>query len=168
VTRCDHCGEREAVIHLTQVVDNTISTLHLCEQCAAAKGVDTSAPMSKFPLGEFLASLGKATSEDASAAGAEGACPGCGATLADFRRTGRLGCAACYGAFEAHLRDLLRRLHGTTEHAGERYRGAAAAPKAEAAAPDRLADLKERLRHAVEAERFEEAARLRDAIRGLE
>ena len=33
--RCDNCGEREAVIHLTQIVDNTVTTLHLCEQCAA-------------------------------------------------------------------------------------------------------------------------------------
>ena len=39
---CDKCGEREAAIHLTQIVDNTVTTMHLCEQCAAEKGVELS------------------------------------------------------------------------------------------------------------------------------
>ena len=49
------------------------------------------------------------------------ACARCGATLQDFRETGRLGCPDCYRTFEAPLRDLLRRLHGSTHHLGERY-----------------------------------------------
>ena len=168
---CDTCGEREAVIHLTQIVDNTVTTLHLCERCAAEKGVDTVAQVAKYPLGDFLASLGEGAAPGA-AAGAALACPQCGATLQDFRQTGRLGCAACYVTFEAPLRDLLRRVHGNTQHQGERYRapgeaGGAERPGGEAAAPG-IGALKDRLRRAVEAEEFEEAARLRDAIRGLE
>ena len=172
---CDNCGDREAVIHLTQIVDNTVTTLHLCEACAAEKGVDTVAQVAKYPLGDFLASLG-----DSAAPGAGGgagallgaACPECGATLLDFRRTGRLGCAACYVTFEGPLRDLLRRVHGNTQHAGERYRGPGAAavpaePGAAAPAPA-IGALRDQLRRAVETEDFEEAARLRDAIRGLE
>jgi protein arginine kinase activator len=169
MSRCDNCGEREAVIHLTQIVDNTVSTLHLCEQCAAEKGVDTAAQVAKYPLGDFLASLGEAAAPEAGG-GAAAACPGCGASLQDFRQTGRLGCAACYATFAPQLRDLLRRIHGNTQHEGERYRGPAggtAAP-AGAPAPADLGALRDRLRRAVEAEDFEEAARLRDAIRGLE
>lgn len=170
---CDNCGERKAVIHLTQIVDNTVTTLHLCEVCAAEKGVDTVAQVAKYPLGDFLASLGEAVpgTEGAAAAGAAPACPQCGATLQDFRQTGRLGCAACYVTFEGPLRDLLRRIHGNTQHQGERYRAPgdaeAGAPKPGAAAPG-VAELKDRLRRAVEAEDFEEAARLRDAIRRVE
>ena len=172
---CDNCGEREAVIHLTQIVDNSVTTLHLCEPCAAEKGVDTVAQVAKHPLGDFLASLGESPSPvpgSAAALGAAAACAQCGATLQDFRRTGRLGCAACYVAFEVPLRDLLRRVHGNTQHRGERYRAPGGTPAADA--PDAGADaagaaaLKERLRRAVDAEDFEEAARLRDAIRGLE
>ncbi len=158
--RCDNCGEREAVIHLTQIVDNTVTTLHLCEQCAAEKGVDTAEQVAKYPLGDFLASLGEVTA----GAGAGEACPACGATLQDFRQTGRLGCAECYTAFLPQLRDLLRRIHGTTQHEGERYRAAGSGGEAGGG----LAELRERLRRAVDAEDFEEAARLRDAIRGLE
>ncbi len=168
--RCDNCGEREAVIHLTQIVDNTVTTLHLCERCAAEKGVDTAEQVAKYPLGDFLATLGEGTA--AAAADAGRACPACGATLQDFRQTGRLGCAECYTTFAPQLRDLLRRIHGTTQHEGERYRGAGGAAPAGAgggaADAGGLAALRERLRRAVEAEDFEEAARLRDAIRGLE
>lgn len=170
---CDNCGEREAVIHLTQIVDNTVTTQHLCEACAADKGVDTIAQVGKHPLGDFLASLGEGSvgGEDG-AAGVALACPQCGATLVDFRQTGRLGCAQCYVTFEAPLRDLLRRVHGNTQHQGERYRAPGSAQAAEGSAPGAAGPgvgvLRDRLRQAVEAEDFEEAARLRDAIRGLE
>ena len=32
---CEQCREREAVIHLTQIVNEQVTTLHLCERCAA-------------------------------------------------------------------------------------------------------------------------------------
>ena len=93
-------------------------------------------------------------------------CAACGSTLRDFRESGRLGCAQCYESFETHLRDLLRRLHGSSQHVGERY-----GPPAGAGAADprvQLLDLKEQLRRAVENENFELAAELRDRIRVLE
>ena len=92
----------------------------------------------------------------------------------DFRQTGRLGCARCYTTFEPPLRDLLRRLHGSTQHVGERYSAPPAAGLAEVAgaagaAPDtRVSVLKEQLRRAVEAEDFELAAELRDRLKVLE
>jgi len=165
---CDNCGEREAAIHLTQIVDNTVTTMHLCEQCAAAKGVETGASVAKFPLGDFLASLGKPGSAQTAESGADLACPACGATLQDFRQTGRLGCARCYTTFEPHLRDLLRRLHGSSQHVGERY-AAEVAPAATAPGPARAAgELREQLKRAIEAENFELAAELRDRLKVLE
>jgi len=173
--QCENCREREAVIHLTQIVNNTVTTMHLCEPCAAEKGVETSSSVAKFPLGDFLASLGKGgSSEPAGEAGLDVPCPSCGATLRDFRQTGRLGCADCYAAFEAHLRDLLRRLHGSTRHEGEAYRtGTTPAsrplvPAVTVSANRTLDDLKDALRRAIEAENFEQAAELRDKIRVLE
>ena len=51
---CDNCKERDAVINLTQVEHDTKVTLHLCEQCAQQKGVETGASVLKTPLGGFL------------------------------------------------------------------------------------------------------------------
>ena len=168
---CDNCGEREAAIHLTQIVNNSVTQLHLCEQCAAEKGVETGASVAKFPLGDFLASLGKSSGGEQADVAPGVACPFCGGTLKDFRETGRLGCARCYTTFEGHLRDLLRRLHGSSRHAGEAYAGTTGreAVPTPAAAPSREAgELREQLRRAVEAENFELAAELRDKLKVLE
>ena len=60
---------------------------------------------------------------------------------------------------------MLRRLHGSSQHVGERYVG----PGELEADPRReLLDLKDQLRRAVENENFELAAELRDRIRVLE
>ncbi len=179
--KCDNCGEREAAIHLTQIENNTIKTAHLCEQCAAQKGVETGASVAKYPLGDFLASLGKGTATEQEEEPGT-ACPFCGGTLKDFRETGRLGCAQCYTTFEAHLRDLLRRLHGSSRHVGERYEapaaqgadgaggaGAGAGALARAGGEEReVSELRDQLRRAIETENFELAAQLRDKLKVLE
>ena len=161
---CDSCKEREAVINLTQVEHDTKVTLHLCEQCAQQKGVETGGAILKSPLGGFITAMGKGAA--VLPAAADGLrCGECGGTLRDFRETGRLGCAHCYQAFEPHLRDLLRRLHGSSQHVGERYD----IPGERDADPRRrLLDLRDQLRRAVENENFELAAELRDRIRVLE
>ena len=162
---CDQCHEREAVIHLTQIVNEQVTTLHLCERCAADKGVESPGAVAKTPLGSFLAAMGQGAAAATPMPRSADACARCGATLQDFRESGRLGCPDCYRVFEGPLRDLLRRLHGSTHHMGERYaeRGTVARPpKVEAA------DLREQLRVAVESENFELAAELRDRLRVLE
>lgn len=165
---CDQCHEREAVIHLTQIVNEQVTTLHLCERCAAEKGVESPSSLAKTPLGSFLAAMGKGIPEQLPEPRSTDACPRCGASLQDFRETGRLGCPDCYRAFEAPLRDLLRRLHGSSHHMGERYAERGAAAPAAPNGQQLAANLREQLRLAVETENFELAAELRDRLRVLE
>ncbi len=162
---CDQCREREAVIHLTQIVNEQVTTLHLCERCAAEKGVESPSGVVKTPLGSFLAAMGKNLPETVAAPRSSETCVRCGGSLQDFRESGRLGCPECYRSFEVPLRDLLRRLHGSTHHVGERYAEHGAAP-----ADGRVesAELREQLRLAVETENFELAAELRDRLRVVE
>ena len=162
--RCDNCRERDAVINLTQVEHDSKVTLHLCEQCAQEKGIETGTTVLKSTLGTFLSAMGKGTNLPVPADTAR--CPSCGATLLDFRDSGRLGCAQCYQTFGDHLRDLLRRLHGSSQHVGERY--VAPGVNGEASAASELIELRDQLRRAVESENFERAAELRDQIRVLE
>ncbi|MGN6391491.1 MAG: UvrB/UvrC motif-containing protein [Gemmatimonadales bacterium] len=162
---CDQCREREAVIHLTQIVNEQVTTLHLCERCAAEKGVESPGSAVKTPLGSFLAAMGKGPEQTPSPRAAAETCQRCGATFQDFRESGRLGCPDCYRTFESPLRDLLRRLHGSTHHLGERY--AERAPSSEEAR-EKPADLREQLRLAVETENFELAAELRDRLKVME
>ena len=94
--KCEKCGKREAAIQLTHIENNEMSTAHLCDGCAAEKGVETGGTAST-PLTDFLAQMGNTPATSSSNAAS---CPACGLTLADFRRTGRLGCATCYSQFE--------------------------------------------------------------------
>jgi protein arginine kinase activator len=162
--RCDNCKKREHVIELTQVEHDAKVTMHLCEQCAQEKGIETGSAALKTTLGTFLSALGKEATLPVPADGLR--CASCGATLKDVRDSGRLGCAQCYQLFEHHLRDLLRRLHGSSQHAGERYVPPGGTDTADATA--HLLDLRAKLRRAVENENFELAAELRDRIRVLE
>ena len=159
---CDSCGQGEAVVHLTQVVDNQMTTSHLCEQCAAAKGLDTAEGQPNFALTDFLAQMDKAPEQDASL---EATCGFCGLTLAAFRETGRLGCSHCYATFDSHLRGVLRRIHGGTQHVGKVYLPSDPTVFERA---KRAEGLRGRLRRAVESEDFERAAELRDLIRTLD
>jgi protein arginine kinase activator len=165
--KCSQCGEREGVVSLTQVKEGEVHTSSLCAKCAAEKGIDTGLGVADTPLGGFLAALGESADPDAPLLEAlEARCGACGATLRDFRETGRVGCAECYLAFDAPLRELLRRLHGSTHHTGMRYSGTEAPKPLE---PNRTAlELRDQLRRAVESEQFELAAELRDRLRDSE
>ena len=161
------CGEREGVVSLTQIVEGDVRTLSLCAKCAEEKGIDTGVGVADTPLGGFLAALGEGLDPDAPVSAAlETACASCGATLREFRETGRVGCAECYHSFDAPLRELLRRLHGSTHHTGQRYVGVES--RAALAPPASLRELREQLRRAIEAEQFELAAELRDRLRESE
>jgi protein arginine kinase activator len=95
-------------------------------------------------------------------------CTFCSISLKDFRASGRLGCAHCYGAFESSLRELLRRVHGASRHAGRRYEPPHPESMAQPPQATMLGELRDRLRAAIENEQFELAADLRDRIRVLE
>jgi protein arginine kinase activator len=161
--RCDTCGKTDAVIHLTKIQNNEMKTKNLCEACAAAEGLEASGPATAAPLTDFLAQMGKGIGAEAPATAS--ACANCGLTLNDFKRTGRLGCASCYSQLDVHLRGLLRRLHGGTQHVGK------IPVPTESRQPDhvaRITSLRRSLQLAVESEDFEQAALLRDQIRRLE
>jgi protein arginine kinase activator len=160
---CDNCGSGDAVVHLTQIVNDEMTTSHLCEKCAAEKGLDTTPEPANFPLTDFLAQMGEEPAGETVDTAAQ--CSFCGLTFKDFRETGRLGCPHCYATFEDHLRSLLRRIHGGTAHVGKVY----LPPDPSISEMEkRLEGLRRKLVRAVDNEDFERAAELRDQIRTLE
>ena len=164
---CENCHERPAAIHLTQIENNEVTSVHLCEQCAEEKGIETQSSIAKFPITDFLASMGKGAMGHLRGGDNERPCGLCGATIKDFRETGRLGCPQCYQSFRPQLKGLLRRLHGSNQHVGETYGGGESTVPGEGSAIS-VGELRERLRRAIEAEQFELAAELRDRIRLME
>src|SRR5687768_16576174 len=96
---CENCGEHEASIHYTQIDKNEMQTSHLCESCAAAKGLQPGINVANFPLTDFLAQMSRGGADSA----ANGPCSFCGLTVEDFKKSGRLGCSHCYVTFESQL-----------------------------------------------------------------
>ena len=115
----DVCRERDAPVTLTHAVKGEVNVLHLCQGCAAERGIETSVTT---PLKNMIADYLPAVQAQAVAAQVESIrCSFCSMSLGDFREAGRLGCASCYTTFDQSLRALLRRVHGNARHVGRQY-----------------------------------------------
>ena len=166
---CDVCKTNQATVHLTEIVDEEMTELHLCEGCARKK----SASMEQhFGLSDLLAGLADFGSQIGEEADVKIACPNCGMAYDDFRRIGRLGCSECYYAFRKSLSGLVRRIQGSGQHIGKSPKGKPASEVPSEPVKERqkseLELLQEKLRKAIHDEAFEEAAKLRDKIRAFE
>ena len=156
---CSICKEKPATVHLTQIVGDKMQKLDLCEDCAKVKGVNESG----FALADLMLGLGASQEIEQAAGGAELKCPRCGFSQADFKKSGRLGCPECYKTFAEGLEGLLKTMHKGTRHEGK----VPEALRATREQSDRLRLLQKKLAKAIEQEKFEEAAQLRDQIKQL-
>ncbi len=175
---CDICGKNSASVHLTEIIDEQMTELHLCEECAHKKSTQME---QQFGLSDLLAGLADFEKpKEEKDATALVKCANCGMTYKDFKKVGRLGCGECYITFKALLGPLLKRIHGSNAHCGKTpskqpvkasaatRRKQSVAAAAVSNAPLTLQDFKNKLQKAVEKEEYEEAAKLRDQIREME
>jgi protein arginine kinase activator len=169
--QCENCGQRPASIHQTVIMNGQKQESHLCEVCAQEKGVFESEHFS-FPNLSIQQLLSSFLGHESFGAGgpmvaqpqAEPRCRNCGMTYSQFAEGGRLGCAQCYDDLEPHLIPLIKRIHGTVVHTGK-------APKRTGGLVRKKRDmegLRRDLQAAIAGENYEEAARLRDAIKRME
>ncbi len=155
---CDVCKIKEATVFLTQIVEGKMQKVNLCESCSKEKGVNDP---TGFALADLLLGLGAAQEIEKNPAGVR--CPVCGFSQVDFKKTGRLGCSACYDAFAEGLTGMLKNMHRGLVHAGK----VPAKLAVERRRTQELIRLEEGLARAIADEHFEEAAGLRDKIRHL-
>jgi len=94
-------------------------------------------------------------------------CQNCGQTYGEFKKSGKLGCAACYTAFRGHISQALKNIHGTGDYKGKIPHGQGD-KYSDMIIKRELAENRRLLKKAVEAEQFEEAAKYRDVINGLQ
>lgn len=159
--KCCVCKEREATVHLTQIVGDKMQKVDLCEECARNKGINDP---TGFSLADLLLGLGGEPEAEPPAKTGELKCPQCGFTQTEFKKLGRFGCPECYQTFAEGLDELLKSMHKGTRHVGKvpaAYRGVEDMKK-------RLQRLQQELARAVREENFERAAVLRDEIKHLQ
>jgi len=153
--QCDAC-EKEATVHLTQIINGKVHKVDLCEECSQKLGVTD-------PNGFSVEDLLSKNLLEEEGTENSGSCECCGYTRLQFKKTGRLGCSSCYEAFSEMVTPILKNIHRELAHTG----------KVPQAALDRrqyfdkLSKLEEDLRESVATENYEKAAELRDAIHSL-
>jgi protein arginine kinase activator len=159
--KCDRCP-KSATIHLTDIVNGQKKERHLCQQCAEAHQLLQQEELNLSVIMQTV--IGQHVSPVADEL-ARLTCPNCGIKYMEFRAEGRLGCPHDYQVFQTALRPLLQRIHRKTHHVGKtprRYTERNLACQAE------LLELRRKLGRAVDAEKYEEAAQLRDLLRQKE
>ncbi|QDU82720.1 UvrB/uvrC motif protein [Polystyrenella longa] len=162
--KCSRCS-KIATLHITEINDGKVDELHLCESCAKMylnqppSNLDEEFPAVEVEFNELM------EEEEAEESLAEEVrCPSCGITYKEFRSKGRLGCPQDYIIFQSQLMGLLDNIHNSTQHTGKYPKRA---PKASQKQFE-LIKLRNDLNEAVQAENYEDAARLRDQINELE
>lgn len=156
---CDICHKNIATVHLTEVVNDKVVEMHICQGCAKLKAEEIQEQFSISELLGGLVDIGQIKKEDAVLK-----CASCGLTYAEFKKKGRFGCSTCYVTFKSKLSQLLKKIHGSIHHVGKSPLRKVTPSVGRAS----VKELKERLERAIQLEEYEEAARLRDELRRLD
>ncbi len=183
---CQNCGENEANVKYTQIINGVKKQMTLCDKCAKELGLDDinfSMPINfsnflddMFEMNEFMPNL----LEDANTI----TCSKCGMTYEDFLKEGKFGCDECYDTFSNRIDGLLKSIQGTNRHIGRNAKYIESKENEKEnnkqenevnlknsksqEGEDKLEQLKERLKQEIKEERYEDAAKTRDEIKKLE
>ena len=184
---CDRCGKREASVFIRREGSGEFS---LCAECAREQGISAEDGRLRISLEDLFSP----PPESPERPGRRTVCATCGIRLEEVRKSGRIGCPACYDSFREELTAFLQRRGRKGPYRGAVPRRFAAFGKPSAglspadasavpvgtAVPDTRRnpaavrdpgpareDLSGRLRDALDAEDYELAARLRDLLRSL-
>ncbi len=168
-----------------------------CAKSLGLESLDFNIPIdfSNF-LGDFLNGVADTNFLPSFATTGTLQCDNCGMSYHEFVDTGKLGCNHCYDIFADLLDPVLKNIHGSSTHVGRRSRltasdkenvakdvknattknikekdnmekGSKLEKKAKDIKQDKLEKLNADLKLAIKEERYEDAAKIRDEIKGL-
>lgn len=165
--RCDRCGDNEASVHLTRIINGQKEEIHLCEECARKSKLnaeDNNLSFQSLLSGILNHNFSNQKSSFFSNKNIkELRCPKCGLTYQEFAQSGLFGCQECFKVFEKNLDELFKRIHGNTRHNGK----FPLSYKQQIEAESEIAQLKDEMQTAVDKEDFEKAAKIRDKIHAI-
>ena len=184
--KCQNCNKNEANVKYTEVINGEKNEMMLCEECSHKYGIDNISfnmpiDFSSFFGGlleddlynekEFMPLFQKVK---------ELKCDNCNLTYDEFINQGKFGCEKCYDVFSDKIDNILKRIHGSNKYLGRKALNNSLSEsikdnkevnsrnvKKEAKKENKLEKLQRDLRKAIEDERYEDAAKIRDEIKGL-
>jgi protein arginine kinase activator len=152
--QCSDCTKK-TTIHFTQIINNKVYKLDMCEDCPLKKEV---IDPGNFSLTEIFNPASKTVAQG------DFACESCGMTQVEFEKRGRFGCPDCYTHFAPAVSSMVKDMHYGTDHRGKKPR--LALERIDLS--QKVQHLRQALSHAVKQEDFEQAAVIRDQILAIE
>ena len=169
---CSICNKNLATIHIQEIVNGTKKTIHICQVCAAAKGLNLPGT-EVMNLTEFLQNMSYdapklsqnfSIDENETKTADILTCQKCGWDSEKIRKTGRLGCPECYHSFRDTFAQSLDAMHRGIVHCGKTPSTVASERNA---FMTNLLKLQKKLEKHIKNEEYEEAAKVRDNIKDL-
>jgi protein arginine kinase activator len=158
---CERCHNTEATVHLTEIIKDVRSEVHLCDICA--KDIGFSSKLSDIST---LISFSPAENPE----DLRNICSDCGTDIVEISENGRAGCPRCYTVFSEAFSILCGEYHYAGSVPNNRLAvktdNPVTQPQQQEALP--LDALKRGLSEAVTDERYEDAAHIRDLIKTRE
>jgi protein arginine kinase activator len=167
---CERCKKNDATIHLSEVIKDMHSEIHLCEICANEVGLNAKISGFSISIPEMLTFMNVDEITDYKDSRF---CTACGLSFIDYKKDGKLGCPECYNNMSEIITSVIAGYHGEKRHIGkspiynEKAYYSDADLKNYKVNSENADDLQLQLDSAVNDERYEEAAILRDKIRDI-
>ena len=183
---CQNCGENEANVKYTQIINGVKKEISLCSDCAKKLGINNMVNEMELPI-DFNSFLGEFFNDYAESDflptinNEEIKCKKCGLKYEDFIKNGEFGCEECYNTFSNAIDSVLKRLQGSSEHIGRKptklisnkdndvkVEEKEEKPKEDSSKETKKKKLQNELDKAIKEERYEDAAKIRDELKEVE
>ncbi len=171
---CQECKKNEAIFFYTETINGKTVSYALCDKCKKKyfqKGLENDPFESLSVFGDSFFSPFFAPEalfhSPATSISEPDMCPSCGATIYELEGGKKPFCPDCYEHFGEKLDKFLKSIHGASRHTTKEN---ATKDKTYNTPPesDKSVELKKKLANAINEERYEDAAVLRDEIKKLE
>ncbi len=184
--KCENCGENEANVRYTQIINGVKKQMSLCDKCAENLGIEDIDFNMPISFSSFLGDVFDMYEDTIPSLITPKTliCDKCNMSYDEFLQTGKLGCEECYEVFKTKLSPILKNIHGANKHVGrignfrdgsknfqtvdnykENYKNETKTNKQEE--KSKLDILNERLKKEIAEERYEDAAKTRDEIKKM-
>lgn len=120
--KCENCGENEANVKYTQIVNGEKKQMFLCEECSKKLGIGDMQFSMPIDFSSFLGDFFSDFNEEAFIPTLEPIrklqCKNCGLLFDDFLHTGKFGCSECYTQFENMIDPIFENIQSSNRHVG--------------------------------------------------
>ena len=163
---CENCNDKPATVHLVEIINQKKKEIHLCEECAANKGMNIATP---FQFSGLISGMTQDDPEMVEMDEPTRKCPRCGITYHDFQASGKFGCSEDYNTFRETIIPLVGKIQGDTYHKGKQPTNMPEEDESRKQdnAIMEIEKLQGELQKAIAIENYEKAAEIRDRIQAL-